>query len=400
MARNLGGLQIIAKLEGRENYQDWALNMRAILEIDEVWCTIQGEPRSTDPVKIAKARSKMILSMAKSTYSNIRTTEGAKDLWDKLKAAYETRGHSRRCGLMADLMLTRLVDCPTPEDYVEKICVAAENLAGINLPVSDEWLASILMWGLPADFQPMCIAIESRQGDLTSDVIKEQIYETASVLDRNQQMEERALVTRSRQSSFPRNGSRNGRTYPQNTYNNNNNFGGRGKFVNKQTTRGRGTCLRCGRLGHFERQCNARTRVQIVEIKEDDPELQHNEFDGGDFTDEAANNVYVSGEIDHASRAYVNPVFVPAYAVEVNNYHKWYVDSAASRHMCNNKSLFTEVRKSNIKHVVVANGQNLNVVGQGTIVLQIECKNVTRKWYFEDVLYIPDIASNLNFFNI
>lgn len=176
---------MIAKLEGSENYQDWALNMRAILEIDEVWCTIQGEPRSTDPVKIAKARSKMILSMAKSTYSNIRSTVGSKDLWDKLKAAYETRGHNRRCRLMTDLMLTRLVDCSTPEEYVEKICVAAENLAGINLPVSDEWLASFLMWGLPADFQPMCIAIESREGDITADIVKEKIYETASVLDRN-----------------------------------------------------------------------------------------------------------------------------------------------------------------------------------------------------------------------
>lgn len=311
MARNIGGLQIIAKLEGRENYADWALNMRAILEIDEVWSTIRGatdaSPVTTDAGKVAKARSKMILNMGKATYSNIRATVGAKDLWDRLKTAYETRGHSRRCGLIADLVLTRLVDCSTPEEYVEKICVASENLASINLPVTDEWLASILMWGLPPDYQPMCMALESREENLTSEVVKEKIFETASMLERNQNMEERALLTRSRYSSFPRQSSRGHRTHGHQN-NNNNNFRGRGSHVNKQTTRDEGTCHRCGRFGHFESQCTARTRVQLVEIEDDVPEMQQNNY--SEFLDEEdAGNVYIRGENEQESCAYANSVF-------------------------------------------------------------------------------------------
>lgn len=104
MARSGGCFQVFEKLQGRENYAPWALDMQAILEIDETWCTIHphsDDELSQEPAKIAKARAKMILSMARCTHSNIRATQGAKDLWDRLKAAYQTSGHNRRCGIMS-----------------------------------------------------------------------------------------------------------------------------------------------------------------------------------------------------------------------------------------------------------------------------------------------------------
>ena len=72
--------------------------------------------------------------------------------------------------------------------------------------------------------------------------------------------------------------------------------------------------------------------------------------------------------------------------------YDWVVDSGASRHMCGNKSLFNNLRVSNVKNILVANKNKLHASGEGEEYLEsVDDKQITLK----NVLYVPHIAANL-----
>lgn len=69
----------------------------------------------------------------------------------------------------------------------------------------------------------------------------------------------------------------------------------------------------------------------------------------------------------------------------------WIIDSGASKHMCNNKSLFSSIRKSQVNHITIANRETLPVEGEGEIYIAIGSKKVK----LLNVLYVPKVAANL-----
>ena len=61
------------------------------------------------------------------------------------------------------------VSVQTTEAYVDAIVSTSHKLAEMNFPVSDEWLASILLMGLLKYYAPMVIG----HGSLRSSVVGE-----------------------------------------------------------------------------------------------------------------------------------------------------------------------------------------------------------------------------------
>lgn len=76
-------------------------------------------------------------------------------------------------------------------------------------------------------------------------------------------------------------------------------------------------------------------------------------------------------------------------------FSRWYVDSGATAHMTNDKSLFSLLDESFRSYVTVASGEKLECIGRGNIIMYILTKGGMRKIEMEDVLYVPRIDSNL-----
>ncbi|XP_022866024.1 uncharacterized protein LOC111385832 [Olea europaea var. sylvestris] len=80
--------------------------------------------------------------------------------------------------------------------------------------------------------------------------------------------------------------------------------------------------------------------------------------------------------------------FVAHVALKAQNSNMWYLDSACSRHMCGNKSLFTTLDECNGGMVTFGNGGSAPILGKGTV--QMHDLPV-----ISNVLYVDGLKSNL-----
>ncbi|KAJ8959589.1 hypothetical protein NQ318_021767 [Aromia moschata] len=160
--------------------------IKAYLEDLELWecvepTTTEGVIAAVDPKKDKKCRAKIILLIDSVNYAHIQSTTISKEAWDKLAEAFSDNGLTRRVGLLRILITTRLESCRSVEEYVNTIVTTAFKLSSIGLNVSDEWVGTILLAGLPEHFQPMLMGIESSGVAVTADAIKNKLLQDVSV---------------------------------------------------------------------------------------------------------------------------------------------------------------------------------------------------------------------------
>lgn len=110
-------------------------------------------------------------------YVHIKTAATAADIWKSLNAAFDDSGLFRRIGILRALCTTKLVDCDSVELYVYKIVTTAHKLRGTGFDVSDEWIGTLLLAGLPEKYEPMIMGIESSGVKISSDSIKTKLLQ-------------------------------------------------------------------------------------------------------------------------------------------------------------------------------------------------------------------------------
>ncbi|KAJ8889956.1 hypothetical protein PR048_009461, partial [Dryococelus australis] len=104
--------------------------MRTYLEHEELWQCVAGEEK--DDKKVAHTRAKIICM---------------------LKAPIQQRRHGTN-------------------EYVNNIITTAHKLQGINFEVSEEWIGTLLLTGLPEEYRPIIMGLESSGTPITEDSVK------------------------------------------------------------------------------------------------------------------------------------------------------------------------------------------------------------------------------------
>ena len=161
----------VEKLQGRENYASWKFAMQAFLECEELWGCVQGIAQYTENAKnMAKAR--IILSVDKRNYSHVRNALTPKEAWENLQEAFEDRGLTRKVGLLRALTSAKLEDFKSVESYVNKIIETAQKLSEIGFEIQDEMIGALLLSGLPDEYKPMIMGLESSGIHITADAVQ------------------------------------------------------------------------------------------------------------------------------------------------------------------------------------------------------------------------------------
>ncbi|GBP54909.1 Retrovirus-related Pol polyprotein from transposon TNT 1-94 [Eumeta japonica] len=75
--------------------------------------------------------------------------------------------------------------CNNVEEYVSKIMTTAHKLRNIGFKVDDEWLGTLLLFGLPESYKPMIIAIESSDMKINADSVKAKILQVVKLTENN-----------------------------------------------------------------------------------------------------------------------------------------------------------------------------------------------------------------------
>lgn len=174
-------LPLIEKLKGRENYNTWQFAMKNYLELEDLWSCVEGKDETQDITQKSKrdkiAKSKIILMLDTINYIHVQNASSAKEVWDKLQAAFDDSGLLRKVNLIKTLIITRLENCESIEEYINKIISTAQKLNNIHFEITDEWLATFLLAGLSDEYKPMIMAMESSGVKLTSDCVKTKLLQ-------------------------------------------------------------------------------------------------------------------------------------------------------------------------------------------------------------------------------
>ncbi|XP_048006067.1 uncharacterized protein LOC125241565 [Leguminivora glycinivorella] len=169
----------VPKLRGRENYCEWvfAAENFLILEGTQKFVTRKPEATGTEVADDEKARAKLILTIDPSLYVHVKGVKTTFELWTKLKSLFDDSGFARRITLLRNLISIRLENSNSMTEYVTKMVENGQKLSGTGFAISDEWIGSLLLAGLPEKYSPMIMAIEHSGISITTDAIKTKLLD-------------------------------------------------------------------------------------------------------------------------------------------------------------------------------------------------------------------------------
>lgn len=340
-----------AKLRGRENFEEWKFEMKNVLVLDNTWYAVEGYPDDdkTDTVsrhrRNMKALAKINLSVEKNVFPIVMNAETAAEAWTALGSAYEDTGLSTCLRLLNQLCLIKLVNFTSMENYVNEILRLNQQLTAMKRPVDDDFLAMVMLKGLPDNYEPMIMALEHSGQKLTSDVVKTKLMQDDKYGNSDN-------VSNSKNAYFSSNRSRKKQPF----------------------------CHVCKVIGHYKNdsckppngQKYERTTNHVPENKKSNP--QNDKGKGGYVNKKKA---LLSQEVDTAGQ---NKVI-------------WYIDSGASSHMSGNRNIFTNFfeKRANSK-VYIADNTELECAGSGDIEVELMTGESTT---ISNVTYVKNMTANL-----
>ena len=125
-------------------------------------------------------------------------------------------------------------------------------------------------------------------------------------------------------------------------------------------------CHFCKRLGHFKKDC--KTYARWLEKSKKEKPKQRNKPS--------------------------QEAMLISHALVATSRREWIVDSGATCHMCNDESMFTEMKK--LEKVTLGDRRPLEVAGEGTVdVEMLLADGNSRGCALQKVLYVPELAYNL-----
>ncbi|XP_059226994.1 uncharacterized protein LOC131998560 [Stomoxys calcitrans] len=168
------------RLRGRENFDVWRRHAKSCLVIKKCWKVVEkGVTGDNDNEANELALAEITLMIEPTNFAHIAKAKTAKEAWDSLVRAYEDTGLTRKVELLKQLVQLKLGDFSSMQEYVNAMILTSIKVNNAGLNINDEVTASLMLAGLPEEFQSLVMAVENSKTQLTVDSVKNLLLQDA-----------------------------------------------------------------------------------------------------------------------------------------------------------------------------------------------------------------------------
>src|SRR6218665_630909 len=181
MAESSDTRYTVAKLNN-SNYQIWKFKVRMLLIREDTWTVVQGVTPGPVPDdwqrKDEKAQCTISLTVEDNQLVHICNCTSANGMWKQLQKVHERSNLSSKMYLRKKLYKMRLQDDQNMQEYISAVLRLVEQLRGVGEEVSDQQVATLLLCGLPDEYETLITALEARDEDeLTLEYVKNKLFD-------------------------------------------------------------------------------------------------------------------------------------------------------------------------------------------------------------------------------
>ena len=331
------------------NYSSWEFKVKVLLEKDGLSDLIADVPNETTSDewkrRDAKARSIILFSIEDAQLQHCRSAKNAYNTWLALKNHHEKSTLFSKVILLKKICRTVYSENESMVDHLSKLTEMFEKLSIMGENINDNLIVAFILSSLPESYDTVVMSLETREEkDLTSKMVKDRLldeYERRKNKEGSSNNLEKAFkINRSIQKKF---------------------------------------CNYCKRSGHLRNECFF---LKNSKNNESNKNTQNN-----NLKDNKTSTVKRATEDDKKE-----VLFSTARGCKDD----WFIDSAATSHICSNELFFEKIDFSINETVFLANGDKVCSSGIGFGYLDcVNKEGLVTKIKVTDVLFIPKIEGNL-----
>jgi Reverse transcriptase (RNA-dependent DNA polymerase)/gag-polypeptide of LTR copia-type/Integrase core domain/GAG-pre-integrase domain len=390
----------ITKLKGAENYEVWALRTIAYLTKEGLNTALITND-ITDDIN-SKALSHIQLLIDDGPLLQIQHIKNAFEVWNSLKNLYSPKGFSSEFLICRDFFDTTLEKYSNKmEEYLNKIKQLSDQLKAKNIELPKQVIIAWVLNNLTDNYDGLVSNItQSLRNDINSYNL-ENLF--SNLLDESKRQDSKELS--------------------QALYSSNKNYKGKKPY---KITKGTGKyCRNCKKTSHNITDCAFLFPDKAPKGWKDKVDISPNKIDkidksGKDIRDENIDALYSNidiGDIDmdidlnlgdiqvnitseNNFNNNTNNIIDPINTIYIsnksninsNNFNKFVLDTAATKHIICNKEFFSEFKSCN-KVVNWGQAKSINIKGIGSIYIRFKDNN--KIFLLKNCLYMPELGINL-----
>lgn len=318
------------------NYDSWFIQMRSVLIHSGFWKIVSGQVKLDLKLEGSekelwesndeKALASICLGVKPTQLVYIKNCKTSNEAWKKLQEVHMPRGPLQKVSLYKRLINLSMVDGANVVQHINEFTEISEKLAESGIQIQEELLVIMLLSSLPKEYDNFVIAMETRDQLPDFQLIKQKLSEEGK---RRKERDINDNSTNPQQQAFI------ARSPHTKRYNNNKKFNGK--------------CFLCGVSGHFASKCEKKKKNNNTQAM----------------------------------------TMLAAADTSCLNLRKWYVDSGATSHMCNDRSKFVSFQKHN-EIIALAGNNYINAIGKGDVLIHHNNFEII----LQNVLFSPELQAN------